>query len=151
MYAWADEEPDGNIAVRLGDTVIGIDVDDYDGKGGGKTLAEAQRRWGALPPSPPRSSSSSTPTLPHESGSRATSCRGRSDTRRRRSRRYSRRLPVSVGSSPAAAGSSPTAAVGGDGLVVAGHQLRDLPVRRAGVGFNGAQDLPRPALRGGQR
>jgi putative DNA primase/helicase len=56
MYAWAESEPGGNIAVRLNKTVIGIDVDAYDDKTGGQTLAEAERRWGTLPPTP-RSSS----------------------------------------------------------------------------------------------
>jgi hypothetical protein len=49
-HAWAEEEPDGNIAIRLPDGVIGIDVDAYNGKTGGQTLAEAEKRWGKLPP-----------------------------------------------------------------------------------------------------
>jgi hypothetical protein len=52
MYAWAEEEPDGNIAIRLPADVIGIDVDAYDGKTGAATLAEAEKRWGRLPYSP---------------------------------------------------------------------------------------------------
>ena len=51
-HAWAEEEPDGNIAIPLYADVIGIDVDDYDGKNGAKTLAEAEKRWGKLPYSP---------------------------------------------------------------------------------------------------
>ena len=51
MLAWADDKPDGNLAIRLPRDVIGIDVDDYDGKTGAATLAEAQKRWGELPPS----------------------------------------------------------------------------------------------------
>lgn len=40
----------GNVAIRLPKWVIGIDVDAYDGKAGGKTLAAAEFEWGALPP-----------------------------------------------------------------------------------------------------
>ncbi|MDO0974024.1 phage/plasmid primase, P4 family [Mycolicibacterium frederiksbergense] len=53
---WAELYPDGNVAVRLPDGVIGIDVDAYGAKTGGETLAEAERRWGPLPDGP-RSSS----------------------------------------------------------------------------------------------
>lgn len=38
-----------NIALRLPLNVIGIDVDRYDGKAGAKTIAEAEKKWGALP------------------------------------------------------------------------------------------------------
>lgn len=41
--------PDGNIAVRLPDTVIGIDVDHYATKRGGDTLAALEQELGALP------------------------------------------------------------------------------------------------------
>jgi hypothetical protein len=47
---WAREEPDGNIAQRLPETYIGIDVDHYGYKRGGDTLTEAEKRWGPLPP-----------------------------------------------------------------------------------------------------
>ncbi len=40
-----------NLALRMPEDVIGIDVDCYDGKTGAATLAEAEARWGALPPS----------------------------------------------------------------------------------------------------
>jgi putative DNA primase/helicase len=40
----------GNIAIRLPEWVLGIDVDAYDGKTGGKTLEAAELEWGALPP-----------------------------------------------------------------------------------------------------
>ena len=56
MHAWAEEEPNGNNAIRLPAVMIGIDVDAYDGKTGAETLVEAERRWGRLPYSP-RSSS----------------------------------------------------------------------------------------------
>lgn len=47
---WAREEPDGNLAVRLPLGIVGIDVDNYGGKTGAQTLAEAEKRWGPLPP-----------------------------------------------------------------------------------------------------
>lgn len=39
----------GNIALRLPDGVIGIDVDAYDGKQGAQTLTALEERWGPLP------------------------------------------------------------------------------------------------------
>lgn len=39
-----------NIGLRLPDTVLGIDVDHYDGKTGGDTLATHEATTGALPP-----------------------------------------------------------------------------------------------------
>jgi hypothetical protein len=59
--AWADEPPlpghhdyrgTTQLALRLPDTVIGIDVDAYGTKVGGQTIAEAIRRWGPLPDGP---------------------------------------------------------------------------------------------------
>ncbi len=47
---WA--EKGGNVGLRLPETVIGIDVDCYDGKKGAETIAEAEARLGALPDSP---------------------------------------------------------------------------------------------------
>jgi hypothetical protein len=52
MMAWAEEEPHGNLAIRLPADVIGIDVDAYDNKTGAATIAEAEKRWGKLPYSP---------------------------------------------------------------------------------------------------
>jgi P4 family phage/plasmid primase-like protien len=49
MCSWAEQTPGGNLALRLPDTVIGIDVDAYGTKTGAATLTEAQRRWGPLP------------------------------------------------------------------------------------------------------
>lgn len=49
LFTWADTRPDANIAIRLPDTVIGVDVDAYGGKRGAETIAEAEARWGALP------------------------------------------------------------------------------------------------------
>jgi bifunctional DNA primase/polymerase-like protein len=51
MHAWAEGNPDANVAIGLPPSVIGVDVDDYDGKNGAATLAEAERLWGKLPPS----------------------------------------------------------------------------------------------------
>lgn len=48
---WIANNSGGNLALRLPNTVVGIDVDDYKSKQGGKTLAEAERRWGPLPDS----------------------------------------------------------------------------------------------------
>ena len=48
-HAMADEGP-ANIALRLPADVIGIDVDDYNGKNGGATLSELVAKFGALPP-----------------------------------------------------------------------------------------------------
>ena len=49
MQAWSENKPDANLAIRLPRTVIGIDVDDWGGKNGGATFAEAEKRWGKLP------------------------------------------------------------------------------------------------------
>ena len=50
VQLWSTQFPDGNVGLRLPDTVVGIDVDDYDGKGGGATLAELIDKYGELPP-----------------------------------------------------------------------------------------------------
>ncbi|WP_333745914.1 bifunctional DNA primase/polymerase [Streptomyces sp. IBSBF 2950] len=39
-----------NLALRLDRDMVGIDVDDYDGKNGAATLADLEGRWGELPP-----------------------------------------------------------------------------------------------------
>jgi hypothetical protein len=51
MTRWCTN-PNGytNIALRLHDGVIGIDVDHYDGKTGGDTIAKAEAELGPLPP-----------------------------------------------------------------------------------------------------
>lgn len=49
-YAWAEESPSSNIALRLPPNVIGIDVDHYDGKNGGGTLDALIEQYGPLPP-----------------------------------------------------------------------------------------------------
>ena len=50
IQAWSEQTPDANLGLRLPNTVVGVDVDAYNGKTGGQTLAEAERRWGELPP-----------------------------------------------------------------------------------------------------
>ena len=49
-WTWADGQ-DGarNICLRMPDDVIGIDVDDYAGKGGGDTLLRLVEKYGPLP------------------------------------------------------------------------------------------------------
>lgn len=49
VYDWAEQFPDGNIALRLPAGVIGIDVDHYEGKDGGGTLDALQDAYGPLP------------------------------------------------------------------------------------------------------
>lgn len=49
VFEWAEQFPDGNIALRLPAGVIGIDVDHYGGKDGGGTLAALQDAHGPLP------------------------------------------------------------------------------------------------------
>lgn len=48
---WIDERPtDANLMLRINHGLIGIDVDAYGDKTGGRTLEEAEKRWGTLPP-----------------------------------------------------------------------------------------------------
>ncbi|QNJ90734.1 bifunctional DNA primase/polymerase [Mycolicibacterium fluoranthenivorans] len=61
VLQWAELYPDGNVALRLPDGVIGIDVDAYGGKTGAETLTEAVRRWGPLPDGPRSSSRADDP------------------------------------------------------------------------------------------
>lgn len=49
IQAWTEDRPDGNIALRLPEDVLGIDVDAYDDKPGRATLAEAEALCGPLP------------------------------------------------------------------------------------------------------
>ena len=46
----AVDVPAGNIALRLPPDVVGLDVDAYDGKPGGETLAKLEAALGPLPP-----------------------------------------------------------------------------------------------------
>jgi hypothetical protein len=50
ITAWSAEPEHGNIGLRMPAGVIGIDVDQYDGKTGMSTLAELEAEHGALPP-----------------------------------------------------------------------------------------------------
>jgi hypothetical protein len=47
---WCRDNSDGNTALRVPLGVIGIDIDDYDDKHGGRTLADLEARFGQLPP-----------------------------------------------------------------------------------------------------
>jgi DNA polymerase I-like protein with 3'-5' exonuclease and polymerase domains len=49
-YASSAWPGDSNVALRMPDTVVGIDVDDYDGKPGAQTLAIIEDACGVLPP-----------------------------------------------------------------------------------------------------
>lgn len=49
IQTWVEEQPNGNLGLRLPNTVVGIDVDGYAGKRGGETLAHAELLWGKLP------------------------------------------------------------------------------------------------------
>lgn len=48
-FTWADDGP-ANVGLRMGVEFVGVDVDHYDGKLGGDTLAGLVERYGALPP-----------------------------------------------------------------------------------------------------
>lgn len=50
VHAWTEDRGNGNLALRLPPHVIGIDVDGYDGKGGGNTLQALIAQHGPLPP-----------------------------------------------------------------------------------------------------
>src|SRR5262249_3715826 len=48
---WATESPHGNIGLRMPENVIGIDVDSYDGRQGGQTIAKIEKELKCpLPP-----------------------------------------------------------------------------------------------------
>lgn len=49
VYAWTEDHPAGNLALRLPHHVIGVDVDDYEGKNGATTLAALEAAFGSLP------------------------------------------------------------------------------------------------------
>ncbi len=51
IAAWvADRPAEANLMLRVNYGLIGVDVDAYDTKTGGRTLKEAESRWGPLPP-----------------------------------------------------------------------------------------------------
>lgn len=47
--AWFSNGRAANLALRVPDYVAGVDVDDYDGKGGGETLTSLEASFGPLP------------------------------------------------------------------------------------------------------
>jgi len=49
LQTWADERPDSNVGIVMPDNIIGLDVDDYGDKHGGRTLTEYEEKWGELP------------------------------------------------------------------------------------------------------
>lgn len=49
IQTWIDGRGDSNIAIRVPDGVVGIDVDCYAGKAGTSTVEDHKRRWGPLP------------------------------------------------------------------------------------------------------
>jgi hypothetical protein len=50
ITTWSDHFATGfNLALRLHEDIVGIDVDAYDGKPGAATLADTEHRWGTLP------------------------------------------------------------------------------------------------------
>lgn len=63
---WVDEYPEYattcQLALRMADDVVGIDVDHYGDKRGADTLAEAERRWGVLPAAPSSSARGNGPS-----------------------------------------------------------------------------------------
>jgi hypothetical protein len=50
VQRWVVTHSGGNIALRLSDTTLGLDVDAYEGKLGGQTLAGLEAQLGQLPP-----------------------------------------------------------------------------------------------------
>lgn len=50
IQEWINAQPEANVALRLREDILGIDVDAYDGKAGAQSLAAAVDRWGELPP-----------------------------------------------------------------------------------------------------
>ncbi|WP_346007272.1 bifunctional DNA primase/polymerase [Janibacter terrae] len=49
VWAWTEDHPDGNVALRLPPDVLGVDVDAYDPKPGGLMLAQLEAQLGPLP------------------------------------------------------------------------------------------------------
>ena len=49
VMAWAEEQPDANLALRMPPGVLGIDVDAYNNKPGAATLTELEGLHGPLP------------------------------------------------------------------------------------------------------
>ena len=51
VYTWTETKADGNIGLRMPDTIVGIDVDDYGDKPGRTTIATYEAINGPLPAS----------------------------------------------------------------------------------------------------
>ena len=49
VWAWTEDHPDGNLALRLPPTVVGFDIDHYGDKPGGMVLHQLEEQLGALP------------------------------------------------------------------------------------------------------
>lgn len=62
VQAWTETNADGNIALRLPDGVIGIDIDDYGTKPGWATFMAAYKAIGVKPPSAGKLTSRGTET-----------------------------------------------------------------------------------------
>ena len=52
VQAWIEEHPDANLGLRFPMGVVGIDVDEYEGKHGLATLSAHTKQWGQLPRAP---------------------------------------------------------------------------------------------------
>jgi hypothetical protein len=49
VWTWTEEQPAGNVALRMPPSIIGLDVDNYAGKAGAETLAKHVEQLGPLP------------------------------------------------------------------------------------------------------
>lgn len=49
VHAWTEDKGDGNIALRLPPTIVGLDIDHYQDKPGGLVLAQLESTLGDLP------------------------------------------------------------------------------------------------------
>ncbi|WP_425837018.1 AAA family ATPase [Microbacterium sp. PA5] len=49
VWTWMEDHAHGNVALRLPENVIGIDIDAYPGKPGAATLVNTEHAWGRLP------------------------------------------------------------------------------------------------------
>ena len=65
IEAWRVSRPGGNLLVRAEPGVLGFDADAYDSKTGGRTLKEAESRWGPRPPTYRNSSRPDDPVSGH--------------------------------------------------------------------------------------
>ena len=49
IQSWIETKPGGNVALRMPNSVLGIDVDSYENKTGIETLLACEAKWGKLP------------------------------------------------------------------------------------------------------